>query len=213
MKRRDVVRRLSWTGVVGGALGVALGLKDMIVGPRVPDTQLSYPAAPDEVWWTACLLVLVHAGAAAGTWGVRRSDATNGKAAGALATSAVAFAVMIPAELAFIPLRDAQADSAVGVTVGGVLGAAALISGIGLILAGVHAVRERRWSGWRRYAILAAGLWPVAVVTPVFIASGWAAWPLAGAELFLLGMSAAAIAEVPNMQDAPSAEPAPELLG
>lgn len=213
MKRRDVVRRLSWFGVFGGALGVALGLKDMIVGPRVPDTQLSYPAAAEEMWWTACLLALVHAGAAAGTWGVRRSDATNGKAVGALTTAAWAFAVMVPAELAFIPLRDARADSALGMTIGGVLGAAALVSGIGLTLAGVRAIRERRWAGWRRYAILAAGLWPVVVVTPVFIVSGWAAWPLTGAELFLLGMSAAAIVEIPNMQEAPSSEPAPELLG
>ncbi len=201
MLRRMLVKRLSWFGVIGGALGLILGLKDMVVGPRVADTQLSYPAAAEEVWWTACVLAVVHAGAVAGTWGVRHSDATNGTAVGALATSAIAFGVMVPAELAYILFRESPVDSTAGVVVTGVLGAAALVSGAGLIVAGVKAVRERKWIGWRRYSILAAGLWPVLVVTPVFIASGWAAWPLVGAQGFLVAMSVAALMEVSNMSD------------
>jgi hypothetical protein len=189
------IRRLAWVGALGSAAGAVLGLKDWVVGPRVDESLLSYPAAADEVWWTAGLLALVHAGAAAATWAVARSRPDGGASQRWLAVAAGAFVVMVPAELAYLPLRDAAVDSTGGMAVSGTLGACAVVAGLGLTVAGVQVVRAGRWSGWRRPTVLAAGLWPLVVVTPVFLVSGWAAWPLVGWQVLLTGMAAAVLAE------------------
>ncbi len=189
------IRRLAWAGAAGGAAGALLGLKDWIVGPRVDASLLSYPAAADEVWWTAGLLALVHAGAAAATWSVARSRPGPGSSSGWLHAAGAAFLVMVPAELAYVPLRNATMDSTAGVALSGSLGACAVVAGLGLTVAGVQVVRAGRWSGWRRPTVLLAGLWPLAVVAPVFVSSGWAAWPLVGWQTLLTAMAVAVLVE------------------
>lgn len=197
--------RASWAGVAGGLLGAALGVKDMVVGPRVDPTQLSFPAAPDEVWWTACVLALAHAGAAAGALGVLASDAASGRSARRGLGAAIAgFCAMVPAELAYVPFADAAVESTPGTVISGVMGTAALVSGVGLVVAGSEVMRRRTWSGWRRPVVLAAGVWPVAVLTPVFLTSGWAAWPLVGWQALLTAMSAAVLVQTDR-----AAAPAP----
>lgn len=62
------------------------------------------------------------------------------------------------------------------------------LTGIGMLLTGVAAVRTRHWNGWRRLAPLLCGIVPFAVELPGFIAFGdstalhyfiactWTAW-------------------------------------
>jgi hypothetical protein len=207
------IRTLGWLGVAGGLAGLALGLKDQVVGPRVADTQLTYPAAPEEVVWTAGLLALVHAAAAAGTWAVQlAADAPRRRTRTALRAAAVGFLVMVPAELAYIPFRDVTIDSTPGAVLSGVLGAAAVVSGLGLTVAGADLVRGPGFASWRGGAVLASGLWPLLVVTPVFVTSGWQAWPLVGMQALMTAMSAAALAEAAG-SDAASARTAAAAAG
>jgi hypothetical protein len=49
---------------------------------------------------------------------------------------------------------------------------APLLSGIGMIVAGIAVLRAGRWSGWHRFVPLAVGVWVLAVMTPTLIASG-----------------------------------------
>jgi hypothetical protein len=43
---------------------------------------------------------------------------------------------------------------------------------LGLIVAGIAVVRTGRWTGWRRWIVLALGVYVAVVLTPVIIASG-----------------------------------------
>jgi hypothetical protein len=44
--------------------------------------------------------------------------------------------------------------------------------GLGLILAGIAVLRTGRWTGWRRYLVLAQGIYVFVVMTPVIIIAG-----------------------------------------
>ena len=44
--------------------------------------------------------------------------------------------------------------------------------GLGLILTGIAVVRTGRWTGWRRWVVVALGIYVFVVMTPVIIASG-----------------------------------------
>ena len=57
--------------------------------------------------------------------------------------------------------------------------------GLGLVLTGAAVVRTGRWTGWRRYVVLASGIYVFAVMTPVIIASGGP--PAAAALVALVG--------------------------
>jgi hypothetical protein len=49
---------------------------------------------------------------------------------------------------------------------------APLLSGVGMVLAGIAVLRSGRWTGWHRVVPLAVGIWVLVVMTPVVIASG-----------------------------------------
>jgi hypothetical protein len=49
---------------------------------------------------------------------------------------------------------------------------APLLSGIGMVLAGIAVLRAGRWSGWHRFVPLAVGIWMLAVTTPILITTG-----------------------------------------
>jgi hypothetical protein len=80
-------------------------------------------------------------------------------------------ALFIVAELASIVVRDQHWDEGAAGAVGGVFGFATLLLGAGLAAAGVAARRARLWEGWRPTALLACGLWTLAmlgiVLTPL----------------------------------------------
>jgi hypothetical protein len=49
---------------------------------------------------------------------------------------------------------------------------APLLSGVGMIGAGIAVLRSGRWSGWHRFVPLAVGIWVLVVMTPTLIVSG-----------------------------------------
>lgn len=50
--------------------------------------------------------------------------------------------------------------------------------GAGMAMAGVAVVRARRWLGWRRWVPLLCGIYPFAVIFPVFAATGGPSFPV-----------------------------------
>ena len=77
-----------------------------------------------------------------------------------------------------------------------------LLTGVGLVAAGIAVVRAGRWSGWQRFTPLAVGAYVFVVLIPVLIGSGGppapaALWSIAGWDLLwmLVAVSALSAAE------------------
>ena len=73
-----------------------------------------------------------------------------------------------------------------------------LLSGLGLIVAGVMVVRARQWQGWRRFAPLAVGAYVFVALIPVLIGSGGppapaAVWTICGWDVLWALTAAAAL--------------------
>lgn len=53
-----------------------------------------------------------------------------------------------------------------------ILPIAALSTAIGMLVAGIAAVRARRWDGWRRFAPLVMGIYPFLLMFPILAVTG-----------------------------------------
>jgi hypothetical protein len=86
---------------------------------------------------------------------------------------------------------------------------APLLTGIGLVLAGIAVVRGRRWPGAARFTPLVVGLYGLVVLPAAMIVSGGppaplATWVLAGWELCWLAMAIGVLARTPSTTRSPS---------
>ena len=139
----------------------------------VSDDMFSYP-------WTSAELVVVSLAEALafglGLVGLAalRASGVAGPTRAARTGLGVALAgsvLFVVAELASIAVRDQPLDDGAAGAVGGVFGLATLLLGAGLAAAGVAARRAGLWEGWRPTALLACGLWTLAmlgiVLTPL----------------------------------------------
>lgn len=93
--------------------------------------------------------------------------------------------LLVVAELTF-PFAPAVGDS--------IFDVAPLLTGIGMVLAGIAVLRSRRWPGGARFTPLLVGLYGLVVLPPAMIVSGGppaplATWVLAGWELCWLAMA------------------------
>jgi hypothetical protein len=94
--------------------------------------------------------------------------------------------LFVSAELASITLRDDLVDDGAAGAVGFVFGLATLLLGAGLVAAGVAARRAGLWEGWRPTALLACGLWTLAMLGIVLT-------PVMGLGVTVMGLLQAAI--------------------
>jgi hypothetical protein len=161
--------------IAGAIIHTAAGLAGQFAQARtlVSDDRFSYP------WTSAELVVVSFAEALAFGLGLLgfaalRAGGVAGPTRAARAGLGAALAgsvLFVVAELASIPVRDELADQGWAGAVGGVFGLATLLLGGGLTAAGVAARRARLWEGWRPTALLACGVWTLAllgiVITPL----------------------------------------------
>lgn len=143
----------------------------------VPDDRLSYPwfdataVATSTMWGFAWVLVTI------GLIGYARSSAYGpGRAARLGAWAAVVgSALNVPAHALSIALRDAKLDEPRVIVVLSLFGVGTLLTAIGMLFAGVGTARAGVWSGWCRWAPLAASLTAFTLlalqVTPLLQAS------------------------------------------
>jgi hypothetical protein len=161
--------------IAGAIIHAISGIVGQIVqsSTKVSDDMFSYP-------WTSAELVAVSLAEALafglGLVGLAalRASGVAGPTRAARTGLGVALAgsvLFVVAELASITVRDELGDEGAAGAVGGVFGLATLLLGAGLAAAGVAARRAGLWEGWRPTALLACGLWTLAmlgiVLTPL----------------------------------------------
>ena len=138
-------------GLVGGLIGVVLDVYELATLP----TEVSMVTATRN----AVLLMMVVIGLA----GLAALGAVGSAWWGRLGicVAMLGFVLLIPGEL-IEPSDPATAET--------IFMIAPLVAGPGFVLAGVAVLRARRWSGWRRFVLLAMGVYLFAVLLPVVIA-------------------------------------------
>jgi hypothetical protein len=109
--------------------------------------------------------------------GLARSGAAG---EGRLANIGLGIAVL--ASALFLPFNVLVA---VNEELGGMLlGLAAVLQGLGLLLGGIAVLRAGRWSGWQRFTPLLCGLYTFLILIPALaLSDGYNPWALAGWQI------------------------------
>lgn len=163
--------------IAGAIIHTAGGIVGQVVqaSTQVSDDLFSYPWTSAELVAVSLVEAVAFTLGLVGLAGLRASGVagpTRAARKGLGVAVAVAGSVLfVVAELASIPVRDQHMDEGAAGAVGAVFGLATLLLGAGLAAAGVAARRARRWESWRPTALLACGLWTLAmlgiVLTPL----------------------------------------------
>ncbi|MGI5131200.1 hypothetical protein ACQEVB_30655 [Pseudonocardia sp. CA-107938] len=149
----QTTRGIGGFGVVVTVLGVGYGLA------AIAGWAPSWGSVAQAVLHVGELAVVVALFGVIGAHRVGRAG---------LAAAAVGQVVLVVAELVY------PADPGLGDVLFGI---APLLSGIGMIVAGV--VAARLWHGWQRFLPLAVGIWIIVPTTPILIITGGPPAPLA----------------------------------
>lgn len=153
---------------VGGVVGQVVQASTL-----VSDDMFSYPWTSAELVAVSLVEALAFGLGLVGLAALRASGVAGPTRAArtGLAIAVAGSVVFVVAELASIAVRDEHLDEAAAGAVGGLFGLATLLLGAGLAAAGVAARRARLWESWRPAALLACGLWTLAmlgiVLTPL----------------------------------------------
>lgn len=143
---------------IGGALWVIVLMAEVVNHGAVYGSAASY-----RVW--EALLILVQALLLIGVVGLCWSGAVG---AGRLGRIGLGIAVLGRTSFLGGEIRSFVQGSDDGLLVP--LGA--LLTGLGMILAGIAIVRARRWDGWHRMIPLLAGLYPFIAMFPILAITG-----------------------------------------
>ena len=132
----------------------------------VPDDRLNFPFSGSlatvttltwglsQVMFVVTLVAFARSGAV-GTSRMGRAGAWLAVAGGA---------VFVAAHAVSLVFRDARTDDPAGVTAITLFAVASVLTAIGFLMAGAAVVRARRWTSWRRYTVLAVGVWLLCMV-------------------------------------------------
>lgn len=207
-------RRWKATALVVGAAGTALAgaLVQFVVQPGtdVSDERWSYPWTAGALVAVSVVYAVLHGLVAVGLQGFGQSGATGPSRAArrGVALAVAGTVLLIIAELASIPIRDAEMSDTGAAIVGATFGLGTLVSAIGLLIAGKATLDAGVWLGWRRFVPLLTGIWALALVG----VAATAALP-AGVGVYGLGLLAMGAAlhrdPAPVATTARSADPRP----
>jgi hypothetical protein len=176
--------------IAGAIIHAAWGIVGQVVqaSTEVSDDLFRYP------WTSDAYVALSVVGALAFGLGIvglaaLRASGVAGPTRGArigIGLALAGSALFVVAGLASIPVRDQLRDEGAASAVGGLFGLATLLLGAGLAAAGVAARRAGLWEGWRPTALLACGLWTLAMLGIVLT-------PLMPLSVTVMGLLLAAI--------------------
>lgn len=180
---------------LAGLLGFASGAWLALVEPAVSDERFSFPLTAGDftmvqVWFSVHHLGLL-AGLAALSWaGVIPSTAAARRGwqlavagmAGLTVTEAIAIAA-----------ADSSTDAGIAGAVGALYGLDCIAIGVGLVLLGIAIVRSSSWTGWRRWVVLALGVWVFIPMFPALVATptDGARWVIGGWMLLFAALGVA----------------------
>lgn len=189
-----IIRSAATIGMLGAVLTVALGaIIQLVVQPStsISDDMWSYPLSSRALVPMSVLYAAIHVLVIVGIVGVERSGmAGPSKAAHRginLALAGTAF--LLIGELASIPIRTDRIDDTGAAIVGVIFGLGILLSALGFLTAGWATRRTGRWTDWRRYTLLVAGVLSVAIV-PLQLAGALSA----GVGIYGLGLLGVSVA-------------------
>lgn len=157
--------------LVAGLLGALSGIVLAVWPGQVSDDMYSYPLtatgfAAAQAWFFVQHLGLLAGIAALAVAGVMAPSALSrwgvGLAGLGVAGLAVTELLAITARHSTYPGEGTGAlDTAYGVTT--------IVTGVGLVLAGLAVRRGGVWDGWRRVVVLAAGVWVFVPMIPALM--------------------------------------------
>ena len=163
----STIRKAGVVCLVAGLAGAASGVYLAAMQPDVSIDRFSYPQGAGEyatiqVWFVVQHLALLL-GLLALSWAevVPRTRLGRFGYMGSVA-SMVALAVM---EAVAISARDVAVDSTTAVVIGSLYGVVSFAFGVSLVALGIAIVRAGVWQGWRRWLVLAMGVY---VFVPMF---------------------------------------------
>lgn len=189
------IRRDGLLCVAGGAIAVA-GAAWLATQP-VPEPGSLFSAPQSPGTWQALELVwtLTHVLTLFGALGLARSGVASGTRLGraGVRTAVLGMALLVPAELAFIPFARSLATDPGPTAVSTAIGVASILAGAGFVLAGVAVLRARAWSGAARWIPLAVGLWVFVGLLPMVFAGGRVFYLGIGGWNLLLALLGAAL--------------------
>ena len=127
----------------------------------MPDDRLNFPfsgslaTATSLTWGLAQALFVVTLLAFA------RSGAVGASRPGRIGAwlALVGGIVFLAAHAVSVTFRDARLDDSAGVAAITLFSFATVLTAVGFIVAGVAVARAGRWTAWRRYSVLAVGVW------------------------------------------------------
>ena len=151
------VRGAAVAGMVGALLQVLGGILETVDPVRPAEPGFAFRTSLIGIAYlmlTAAVIGLARSGVAGQGWPPR------------LGLAAACLGWILSAVAQFVLQVD------VGLAEKVLFPAATVMIGLGMLLAGVAAVRARRLRGWRRFTPLICGLYPFLVIFPVFAGSG-----------------------------------------
>ena len=118
-----------------------------------------HPIPVSVVYDVFHLLVII------GLVGVRRRGVTGPSRPGRIGMdrTIVGTGLLLVGELASIQIRHANDEDASAGIVGALFALATVVSAVGFLDAGAATLRAGRWHDWRRWTLLATGVWVVAL--------------------------------------------------
>jgi len=161
--------------IAGATIHAIAGITSQIVqaSTEVSDDLSRYPWTSDAYVMLSLVEALAFGLGLVGFAALRASGVTGPTRAARVGIGAAlaGSALFVVVQLASIAVADQQLNEGAAGAVGAVFGLATLLLGAGLTAAGVAARRAGLWEGWRPTALLACGLWTLAmlgiVLTPL----------------------------------------------
>lgn len=193
-------RRIEMAGLaclVAGLLGAAGGIYLALRTPLVGEDMWTYPQrAGGEFATTQTVFAVTHLGMILGLLALWWCGGVPHNRLGRIGhvVAVPGMALLMINELVSISAAGQDKDSAAAGTVGALYGVATIMIGLGMITAGIAAVRDGEWSGWQRWLPLVLGIWLFVPTMPalllegdiarlalmswslLFAALGWALW-------------------------------------
>ena len=157
--RIDQVRTGGLICVTAGLVGVAIALVNEYTVPTVPPGATSYPLSPAAFVWFELLLTLFHVGVLAGVLALAISGVVGRSRNARLGMSLalLGFALQILAEFGYVFAGTTTVDHWWPTTLSTLFALSSILIAVGMILAGIEAIRTGAWGGWRQYVPVAVG--------------------------------------------------------
>lgn len=171
VKTSASLRRAAAVCVVAGLLGAGIGVFLIAYPGQVPQDRYSYPVDTDGFTVVQIMLFVQHLGLVAGLLALRPAGVLGvGRVVRAgWIVAVVGMLLLAVTELIGISAADATYPSSRTDPLDALYATSSYLIAVGLVATGVGIVRAGHWSGWRRWVVLATGVYVFVPMTPALI--------------------------------------------